>query len=103
MTSRDVRATTAGLLFIAATVTSLIATAFLGSLLKGPNFLATVALHQNRLLAAALFQLLAAFTSAAIAVTLYPVLSSTPPPWRSVQSPSGSSRACSTSCQRWAH
>jgi hypothetical protein len=72
--SRDVRATTAGLLFIAATATSLIATAFLGSILKGPNFLATVALHQNRLLAAALFQLLAAFTSAAIAVTLYPVL-----------------------------
>jgi hypothetical protein len=33
-----------------------------------------VALHQDRLLAAALFQLLAAFTSAAIAVTLYPVL-----------------------------
>ena len=33
-----------------------------------------MALHQNRLLAAALFLLLAAFTSAAIAVTLYPVL-----------------------------
>ncbi len=74
MRSRDVRATTAGVLFIAATATSLIATAFLGSFLKGPDFLATVALHQNRLLAAALFQLLAAFTSAAIAVTLYPVL-----------------------------
>jgi len=43
MRSRDVRATTAGLLFIAATATSLIATAFLGSLLKGPGFLATVA------------------------------------------------------------
>jgi hypothetical protein len=33
-----------------------------------------VAVHQNRLLGAALFQILAAFTSAAIAVTLYPVL-----------------------------
>jgi Domain of unknown function (DUF4386) len=74
MRSRDVRATTAGLLFIAATATSLIATAFRGSLLNGPGFLATVALHQNRLLVAALFQLLAAFTSAAIAVALYPVL-----------------------------
>ena len=74
MRSRDVWATTAGLLFIAATATSLIGTAFLGSLLKGPNFLAAVALHQNRLLVAALFQLLAAFTSAAIAVALYPVL-----------------------------
>ena len=74
MRSRDTRATTAGLLLIAATATSLIATAFLGSVLDGPGFLATVGLHQDRLLAAALFQLLAAFTSAAIAVALYPVL-----------------------------
>jgi hypothetical protein len=74
MRTRDVHATTAGVLFIAATATSLIATALLGSLLDGPGFLGTVALHQDRLLAAALFQLLAAFTSAAIAVTLYPVL-----------------------------
>jgi hypothetical protein len=74
MRSRDIHATTAGLLFIAATATSLIATALLGPLLKRPGVLAAVALHQNRLLAAALFQLLAAFTSAAIAVTLYPVL-----------------------------
>jgi hypothetical protein len=66
------RATTAGLLFIAATTTSLVATALLGSLLDGSGFLATVALHQDRLLTAALFQLIAAFTSAAIAVTLYP-------------------------------
>lgn len=74
MRSRDVRATTAGLLFIAATATSLIATALRGSFLEGSGFLTTVALHQDRLLAAALFQLLAAFTSAAIAVTLYPAL-----------------------------
>jgi hypothetical protein len=74
MRSRDVRATTAGVLFIAATATGLMATAFRGSLLKGSNFMATVALQQNRLLTTALLQLLAAFTSAAIAVTLYPVL-----------------------------
>jgi hypothetical protein len=74
MRSRDARATTAGLLFIAATAASLIATALLGSVLEWPGFLATVGLHQDRLLTAALFQLIAAFTSAAIAVTLYPVL-----------------------------
>ena len=74
MRSRDVHATTAGVLFIAATATSLVATALLGSFLNGSGVLAAVALHQDRLLAAALFQLLAAFTSAAIAVTLYPVL-----------------------------
>ena len=62
------------MLLIAATATTLVATAFRGSLLNGPGFLATVALHQDRLLAGALFQLLAAFTSAAIAVTVYPVL-----------------------------
>ena len=74
MRSHDVRATTAGVLFIVATATTLVATALRGSLLNGPGFLAAVALHQDRLLAAALFQLLAAFTIAAIAVTLYPVL-----------------------------
>jgi len=74
MRSRDIQAMTAGLLFIAATATSLIATALRGSLLDGSGFLANVALHQDRLLAVALLQLIAAFTSAAIAVTLYPVL-----------------------------
>jgi hypothetical protein len=72
--SPDVRATAAGVLFIAATATTLVATALRGSLFDGPGFLAAVAPHQDRLLASALFQLLAAFTSAAIAVTLYPVL-----------------------------
>jgi len=74
MRSRDVHATTAGVLFIAATATALVATAFRGSLLEGSGFLTTVALHQDRLLMGALFQLIAAFTSAAIAVSLYPVL-----------------------------
>ncbi len=103
MRSRDVRATTAGVLFIAATATSLIATAFLGSLLNGPGFLATVALHQNRLLAAALFQLLAAFTSAAIAVTLYPVLRQHAAATALGSVAFRSSRACSTPWQRWPH
>ena len=74
MRSRDVHATTAGVLFIAATATALVATAFRGSLLEGSGFLTTVALHQGRVLVGALFQLIAAFTSAAIAVSLYPVL-----------------------------
>ena len=72
--SHDVRATTAGVLLITATAASLLATAFLGSLLSGPDFLAGVSQHQDRVLTGALFQLLAAFTSAAIAISLYPVL-----------------------------
>jgi hypothetical protein len=74
MTSRDVRATTAGVLFILATVASLVATGILGSLLDGPGFLSSVGAHQGRMLVAALFQLVAAFTAAAIAISLYPVL-----------------------------
>jgi len=45
MRSRDARATTAGLLLVAATAESLIATTLRGSLLDGSGFLATVALH----------------------------------------------------------
>ena len=74
MRSHDVRATTAGVLFIAATAASLLATAFFGSLLEGSDLLAGVAAHQDRVLVGALFQILSAFTSAAIAISLYPVL-----------------------------
>lgn len=74
MRSRDIHATTAGILLLAATAASLTATAFLGSLLDGPGLLPHVFQHQDRLLTAGLLQLLAAFTSAAIAVSFYPVL-----------------------------
>lgn len=74
MRSHDVRATTAGVLFIAATAASLLATACFGSLLEGSRLLAGVSLHQDRVLVGGFFQILSAFTSAAIAISLYPVL-----------------------------
>jgi hypothetical protein len=74
MWSRDVRATTAGILLISATAAALVASALLGSLLDGTGFLVNVAHHQDRILTAALFQFGSAFTSAAIAISLYPVL-----------------------------
>lgn len=74
MRTRDIHATTAGVLLITATAASLVATALLGSLLDGAGFLAGVAQHTDRMLTAALFQLLGAFTSASIAIALYPVL-----------------------------
>lgn len=74
MRPHNVRATTAGVLFITSTVTSLAATALFGSLLDGAGFLSGVAEHQDRLLVGALFQLIAAFTAASIAIALYPVL-----------------------------
>jgi hypothetical protein len=74
MTRRDPRATAAGVLLIAATAASLAATACYGSSLKGSGFVTAIAAHQGRMLAGALFALIAAFASAAIAVSLYPVL-----------------------------
>ena len=74
MRSRDVHATTAGVLLIAATAADLVATGCYGSLLKGPDFLTGIAAHQDRMLIGSLFELLAAFASAAVAIALYPVL-----------------------------
>lgn len=72
--ARDPRATAAGVLLVVATAASLVATGLLGSVLDGPRFLAAVAQHEDRVLTAALFQLLGAFASPAIAMSLYPVL-----------------------------
>jgi hypothetical protein len=73
-TSRDVRATTAGVMFIIATVAALLTAPLLGSLLDGDRFLAAVAAHQTRLQVAALLQIIAALSIPAIAIALYPVL-----------------------------
>jgi hypothetical protein len=74
MTSRDVRATTAGVLFIVATVAALLTAPLLGSLLDGDGFLPGVATHQTQLQVAALLQIVAALSIPAIAIALYPVL-----------------------------
>ncbi len=74
MNTRNRHATTAGVLFITATTASLVATALLGSHLEGSDFLSGIAQQQDQILTAALFQLVAAFTSAAIAIALWPVL-----------------------------
>lgn len=74
MTTRDIRATTAGVLLIAATAASLAATACFGSSLKDTDLLSSIASHQDRILTGALFELIGAFASAAIAISLYPVL-----------------------------
>jgi hypothetical protein len=74
MWSRDVRATTAGILLIVATAAALTASALLGSSLDGSDFLDAIAQHQGQMLTASLFQFISAFTSAAIAISFYPVL-----------------------------
>lgn len=65
-----------GIVFIIATVTALLAAAFV-PLLTGTNYLTQVSANEDQVAAAAFFYLIAAFTSAGIAVLLYPVLKDT--------------------------
>ena len=67
-------AVAAGILFIVATSASLAGDAVLGSALDTPDFLGTLSLAGNRVLVSALLSFVAACTSAAIALALYPVL-----------------------------
>ena len=69
-----VTARAAGTLFIAATVASLLSTGLLNPVLTGSDYLAKIAAHQDRILAGGFFQIVAAFASAGIAVSLYPVV-----------------------------
>ena len=69
-------AVVAGVLFIIATVASLVAAA-LKPALTGTDYLTRVSGHTNQVAAAAFFYVIAALASAAIAVALYPVLKKT--------------------------
>ncbi len=74
MASDRSSATFAGVLFITATVASLLSTSFLNPVLNSPDYLLKVFANQDRVIVGAFFQLVAAFASAGIAVSLYPVL-----------------------------
>jgi hypothetical protein len=69
-----VTARVAGALLIAATVASLVSTALLNPVLTGSDYLLKISAHQDRILAGGFFQIVAAFASAGIAVSLYPVV-----------------------------
>jgi hypothetical protein len=69
-----VAARVAGALLIAATVASLASTALLNPVFGGSDYLLKISAHQDRILAGGFFQILAAFASAGIAVSLYPVV-----------------------------
>lgn len=66
-----VTARVAGALLIAATAASLLGTALLNPVLTGPDYLFKISAHQDRILAGGFFQIVAAFASAGIAVSLY--------------------------------
>jgi Domain of unknown function (DUF4386) len=69
-----VTARVAGALLIAATVASLLSTALLNPVVSGSDYLLKISAHQDRIVAGGFFEIVAAFASAGIAVSLYPVL-----------------------------
>jgi hypothetical protein len=75
--SRKIAVST-GVVFIIATVTALLAAALMPDL-TSVDYLTQVFANTNRVAAGALFYLIAAFTSAGIAISLYPVLKKTNP------------------------
>lgn len=64
----------AGVLFIAATVASLLSTGLLNPVFSGSECLFKISAHQDRIVAGGFFEIIAAFASAGIAVSLYPVV-----------------------------
>jgi Domain of unknown function (DUF4386) len=64
----------AGTLFIGATVASLLSTGLLNPVFGGADYLGKIAAHQDRILAGSFFEIIAAFASAGIALSLYPVV-----------------------------
>ncbi len=63
-----------GVLFITATVASLLSTGFTGYILDAPDYLIKISANENQIIIGALLQFIAAATSAGIAISLYPIL-----------------------------
>jgi len=74
MDSNRRTALTVGILFIAATAASLLGTAVEGPVLRGTDYLTRISENMTRVSAGGLMELIAAGTSAGIAISLYPVL-----------------------------
>jgi len=66
-----------GVLFITATVTSILSTVFLGSTLAAPNYLTSVSANENQVIIAVIFELIAAGSAFGTAVMLFPILKKT--------------------------
>ena len=63
-----------GFLFITATVSTSISQVILGPILDSPDFLVNVSAHRNLLVIGVLLELVNAFASAGIAISIFPVL-----------------------------
>ena len=74
MTTYRGNAIAVGILFIACSAASILSVSPLGSMLDGPDYLAQLAANGDRVVAAALIELIWAVAAAGIAIGLYPVL-----------------------------
>jgi hypothetical protein len=74
MTTDRKLAIATGVMFIVATVGGLASTVLLQPVLAVPNYLASIALNENQVLLAALFQFIAGAACAGIAIAMYPVI-----------------------------
>lgn len=63
-----------GVLFIFATVASILGSVSLGSILDAPNYLGSVSAHGNQMLIAVIFFLIAAISAVATSFMLFPIL-----------------------------
>lgn len=63
-----------GILFIIATVAGILGSSITGAIIDAPDYLIQISANQNRILIGSLLQFIAAATSVAIAITLYPIL-----------------------------
>ena len=63
-----------GVLFIIATVASILGKISLGSILDAPNYLISVSAHGNQVITAAVFFLIAAISAVATSFMLFPIL-----------------------------
>ncbi len=63
-----------GVLFIFATVASIVGSVSLGSILDAPNYLTSVSAHGNQMLIAVIFFLIAAISAVATSFMLFPIL-----------------------------
>lgn len=63
-----------GLLFIIATVASILGSVFLGSILEAPNYLINVSAYGNQMLIAVIFFLIAATSAVTTSFMLFPIL-----------------------------
>jgi len=63
-----------GILFISATVSSILSGFFLGSILEDPNYLISFSAHGNQIIIAVLFVLISAISAVATSFILFPIL-----------------------------